>query len=226
MYLCTCDIDIVYAWLWLNMYMWTWQSSVFWYSTNQETAERRNPSDESWDLSSTWEARIIHAADIDILVLGSSRTAPTSPPGATAPTTTYRVTGFCWAFYHQWQMTSICLPGSHQTNACIQQLQLSPAPKTTISNPQSACHPGPTWDPTNLTSPTGWVSNSMTLLSTCRVSVSNLNKDVMLLDVAKCSCIMLCFGCPSTNNFPTFLFWWQINACWPGCVWKQWCNGI
>lgn len=113
MYLCTCDIDIVYAWLWLNMYMWTWQSSVFWYSTNQETAERRNPSDESWDLSSTWEARIIHAADIDILVLGSSRTAPTSPPGATAPTTTYRVTGFCWAFYHQWQMTSICLPQAH-----------------------------------------------------------------------------------------------------------------
>lgn len=94
MYLCTCDIDIVYAWLWLNMYMWTWLSSVFWYSTNQETAERRNPSNESWDLSSIWEARIIHAADIDILVLGSSRTAPTSPPGATAPQ----------------PMTSICLP--------------------------------------------------------------------------------------------------------------------
>lgn len=183
-----------YVWIILNMYMWTWVSSEFWYSTNQETAEREESLrwKLGWgyliSLSSIWEARIIHAADIDVLVLGSSRTAPTHQHHAQAP------------FYHQWQ--------------CIQQLQLQKLPfQNTISLPP--CPLG-----IQQISPVQLVE----FLIQWRCSApagfqwTISTKTWCYLMLPKCSCIMLCFGCPSTNNFPTFLFWWQINACWPGFV--------
>lgn len=136
-------------------------------------------------LSSTWEARIIHAADIDILVLGSSRTAPTSPPGAKAPQS----------------MTSICLPQAHIKQMLAfnssSWVQLQKLPFQTHNQPA-------TLDPLGIQqiSPVQLVE----FLIQWRCSApagfqwTISTKTWCYLMLPKCSCIMLCFGCPSTNQ--------------------------
>lgn len=93
------------------------------------------------------------------------------------------------------------------------------APKTTsISKHKDRCQLS-TWDPTNLTSPTGWVSNSMTLLSTCRLQwtiSTKISCYLMLLNVAA-SCCVLHVPTQITSRLAVLMI---FHVCWPGFALK------